>query len=35
MIAIGIFLLGFGANPSITVHYSFINEHSCIYYTYI
>lgn len=29
MIAIGIFLLGFGGNPAITVHYSFINEHSC------
>ncbi|CAD8110050.1 unnamed protein product [Paramecium sonneborni] len=28
MIAIGIFLLGFGGNPAITVHYSFINEHS-------
>ncbi|CAD8066184.1 unnamed protein product [Paramecium primaurelia] len=28
MIAIGLFFLGFGGNPTITVHYSFINEHS-------
>ncbi|CAD8213754.1 unnamed protein product [Paramecium pentaurelia] len=32
MIAIGLFFLGFGGNPTITVHYSFINEHSCNLY---
>lgn len=25
---IGYFLAGFGANPAITLHYSFLNEHS-------
>lgn len=28
IIFIGYFLAGFGANPGITLHYSFINEHS-------
>ncbi|CAD8104271.1 unnamed protein product [Paramecium sonneborni] len=28
MITIALFLLGFGGNPAITVHYSLINEHS-------
>lgn len=23
------FLCGLGVNPAITIHYSFINEHSC------
>jgi hypothetical protein len=25
---IGYFLAGFGVNPAITLHYSFLNEHS-------
>ena len=29
MVGVGIFLCGFGVNPAITIHYSFINEHSC------
>ncbi|CAD8090428.1 unnamed protein product [Paramecium primaurelia] len=28
MITSAMFLLGFGGNPAITIHYSFINEHS-------
>ncbi|CAD8117905.1 unnamed protein product [Paramecium primaurelia] len=28
MTAIGLFFLGFGGNPTITVHYQFIDEHS-------
>lgn len=28
MMLIGYFLSGFGTNPAITLHYSFINEHS-------
>lgn len=28
MMLIGYFLSGFGVNPAITLHYSFINEHS-------
>jgi len=29
MVGIGIFLTGFGINPAITIHYSYINEHTC------
>jgi OCT family organic cation transporter-like MFS transporter 4/5 len=28
MMIIGYFLAGFGVNPAVTLHYSFINEHS-------
>lgn len=31
MVAIGYFFTGFGVNPSITIHFSFINEHTRIY----
>lgn len=27
-VLIGYFLSGFGCNPAITLHYSFLNEHS-------
>lgn len=30
MVAVGLFLAGFGGNPSITIHYAFINEHTCM-----
>jgi len=29
MVGVGIFFTGFGINPAITLHYSFINEHTC------
>ena len=35
MVAIGYFLTGFGVNPSITIHFSFINEHTRIFFHYI
>jgi hypothetical protein len=28
MVGIGIFLTGLGINPAITIHYSFVNEHT-------
>jgi len=31
----GFFLAGFGANPAITLHYSFINEFSCNFLNFI
>lgn len=31
MVGAGMFLCGFGVNPAITIHYSYINEHSCNY----
>jgi len=31
MLALGSFIGGFGVNPAITIHYSFINEHSSKY----
>lgn len=31
MVAVGLFLAGFGGNPSITIHYAFINEHTCMF----
>lgn len=34
IIFIGYFLAGFGANPAITLHYSFINEHSSNLFIY-
>lgn len=29
MVGTGMFLCGFGINPAITIHYSYVNEHSC------
>jgi MFS family permease len=29
MVGVGIFMLGFGVNPAITIQYSLFNEHTC------
>ena len=32
---VGFFLMGFGMNPAITLHYSFFSEHSSIFLIFI